>query len=333
MRNLMLKSLLSLLVGLFATGCGWGQGQAKDTFLWTKKHVSFVEKQPIWKKSEAEVHAYFGFDYRNFNDSMQDYHGDPLGPIVGIWKTTQYIGRKPNFKDCGERPELPESVVWNTPEYDEAVKIRRKKYEARMKCIRENTAIKEKSKTIKYYYARSTNNHQPIIPTRTEEHALYEAHMTFGPLGGVPLEKLSKAHQAIKDKLERWYCRGNVNNEGRKDCYRLPGKESSIYYKVRSILKEPKATDGMASAPWQSPDFIHDSPNGWEEIKGIEISKAQYDYLYEKYKQSPTKPIVFRLDNNAPDLSKEQKSYIKATTWDADSDDEAYENLLKEFYK
>jgi len=334
MRNLMLKSLLSLLVGLFATGCG--QAQAKDKFFWTRKHISFIELQPIWKNSEAEVHAYFGFDYRNFNDSFQEYHGDPLGPVVGIWKIAQYFGEKPNFKDCGEepkRPDVPAHIGLSSPEYKKFVqkfnKIRDNYYD----CRHGNELIKEKSKTIKYYYARSSNNYKPVIPPKVESHALYEAHMTFGPLGGIPLDKLSKAHQAIKDQLQRWYCLGSVNNAGDKGCYRLPGEESSIYYKVRSILKEPETSEGTASAPWKSPDFIHYHPQNWQEVKGVEINKAQYDYLYEKYKQSPTKPIVFRLDSNAPDLNEKQKAYIKATTWEADSNEQAYDNLLKAFYK
>ena len=330
MRNIMLKSFLGILVGFFVTSCGLGK--SKDAFLWTKKHISFVEQQPIWEKSEAEVHAYFGFDYRNFNDSMQDYHGDPLGPVVGIWKTVQFFGEKPAFRGCGKKPIIPDSA-FGTSEFKKAQKERnilRQKYKI---CIAHNNDTKEKSKTIKYYYARSLNNHKPIIPARAEDHALYEAHMTFGPLGGVPLEKLSQAHLAIKDQLKRWYSRGSVNNQGIKDCYRLPGEESSIYYKVRSILKDPESSEGMASAPWKSPDFIHHSPQNWEEIKGIEINKAQYDYLYGKYKKSPTKPIVFRLDDKAPALNKAQKAYIKATAWDADSNEQAYDNLLKEFYR
>lgn len=333
MRNLMFKSFLGLLVGFFVTSCGWGKDKDKDKFLWTKKHISFVEQTPIWKRSEDEVHAYFGLDYRNFNDSMQNYHGEPIGPIVGIWKTIQYSGGKPNFKDCIE-PKYPDHLKINSPEFKKAEEEYTKLFAEYNKCyFEDNATIEEKSKTIKYYYARSTNNHKPILPPRVEEHALYEANLSFGPLGGVPFESLSKEHQKIKGQLNRWYCLGSVNIQGIKDCYRLPGEESSIYYKVRSILKEPKTADGMASAPWQSPDFIHNSPQNWKEIKGIEINKAQYEYLYEKYKLSPTKPVVFRLDNDAPELNEEQKSYIKATTWDADSNDEAYKNLLKEFYK
>ena len=329
----MLKTLLGLLVGLFTAGCGWGQSP-KDKFFWTRKHISFIEQQPIWKNSEAEVYAYFGFDYRNFNDTFQEYHGDPLGPVAGIWEITQYFGNKPKFRECGKKPAWnPNGYKSSSQEYIDSEKQWDIETKKRKECININNDLKEKSKTIKYYYARSTDNYKPVILPRVEDHALYEAHLSFGPLGGIPLDKLSKEHQVIKDQLQRWYCLGSINNAGDKGCYRLPGEESSIYYKVRSLLKAPKNKDGMASAPWESPDPIHYSPDNWQEVKGIEINKAQYDYLYEKYKQSPTKPIVFRLDNNAPDLNEKQKAYIKATTWEADSNEQAYDNLLKAFYK
>jgi len=145
----MLKSLLGLLVGLFTAGCGWGQGQAKDKFFWTRKHVSFVEQQPIWKNSEAVVHAYFGFDYRNFNDTFQEYHGDPLGPIVGIWKTEQYFGETPSFKDCKKEPEypsLPNDMQRSSPEFANIVDKWGLERDLYYKCLEENTSMRPQYK-------------------------------------------------------------------------------------------------------------------------------------------------------------------------------------------
>jgi len=332
MRDIMFKSFFSFLVGLLFSSCGSSKASGKDTFLWTKKHISFVEKDTIWERSDSEVHAYFGMDYRNFNDSMQKYIGDPLGPIVGIWKINRYLGEKPKFKNCGEEPKIPESA-FGTSDFEkiqEQTNILENKYRD---CRDNNFNLKDKFTLVNYYYARSTNNHKPIIPHRPEGHALYEANIAFGPLGGIPFEKLNDEHQKIKEQLERWYCFDLYDVSGEKECYRLPGNESSIYYKVRSILKQEETSEGMASAPWQSPDYVHNSPYDWQEIKGIEITKEQYEYLYEKYKQSPKKPIIFRLDIDAPDLNDEQKSYIDTTRWDADTDEEAYQSILKDFYQ
>jgi hypothetical protein len=98
-----------------------------------------------------EVKAYFGFDYRNFNDTFQEYHGDPLGPIVGIWKTVQYSGKKPNFKDCGEEPKYAHALDKyriNTPEYEVAEKnYTRDRYNSKVRnktnspCLSKNLPV------------------------------------------------------------------------------------------------------------------------------------------------------------------------------------------------
>ena len=230
---------------------------------------------------------------------------------------------KPDFKDCGKKPKIPESA-FGTSSFDEAQKrntIQRRKY---YKCLEENTTIKEKSKAIKYYYARTPNNKQPNIPPREPNHAIYEVNLSFGPLGDVMESALSNEQKKIKGQLQQWT---EIIAEKSYTYYYLPGKESNLYYSVRSILKSPQAAEGFASSPWLSPDSLMTSPQDWHEVTGIKITKAQYEYMF-----SHCEGTVFgcHLADGTPDLSAEQKAYIKTTTWDIDNDIEAREAYAEE---
>lgn len=328
----MIKTLISLLAGLTAVACGKSTSTQKDSALLFRAHASIVPIKPNWKEAEIKYLSYFG-KYRHSADPVQNYYGDPLGPIVAIWKVTHFLGEKPDFIKCIE-PKVPHEIVeelggFDSPEYKKAKKEYGKLYAKYNKCyFEDNRLLEEKTKKISYYYARTPKNHQPNIPPREPNHAIYEVNLSFGPLGGVIESGLMDEQKAIKDQLDQWGCRNAFDIPGKtKTCYRLPGKESNLYYSVRSILKNPEAAKGLASSPWQLPDFITDVPQDWHEVTGIEITKIQYEHMFNHCEGT-----VFgcHLADGTPDLNAKQKAYIKTTTWDVDNDIEAREAYAEE---
>lgn len=329
MKDIMIRSLITLIASLFLTACGKkGINVKGDSDLLFDVHTSVLPQEPNWKEPELKQRIYFG-KYLHSSDRVQKYFGDPLGAIVAIWKITHYLGEKPNFKNCGKepkRPSVPAHISLSSPEYENFVQVFNKTRDSYYDCRHTNKAITEKTKKITYYYARSPQIHQPVLPPRVKNHSVYEVHVSYGPLSGVPLERLPEVLKAKKDQLTPWpwHCYW-LNTDRPKNCYRLPGNENNLFYKVRNILKEPPTKGGMSSSPWQEIEDIRLSPENWEEIKSIEISKAQYDYMQKRCK------YVFScyLDDKAPDLTEEQKSYIKATAWDIDTDEKARNEFIK----
>ncbi|MCF6191215.1 MAG: hypothetical protein L3J51_12115 [Cocleimonas sp.] len=130
----------------------------------------------------------------------------------------------------------------------------------------------------------------------------------------------------MKDQLESEPC-----HQYGKDttCYRMQGEDSHLYYTVRSILKSGSGEKGKVSSPWKPRKFIEEESRTWQEIKGIEITKAQYDYMQTRCDG------VFScyLDDKAPDLTAEQKEYIKATSWELDTNVDARNALIKKAKK
>ena len=318
----MLKILLILGAALFLLACGKTVLAKKgDKYIWLEEHSSYPKTQPHWKKYELKHKTYFG-QYTYFNDHFNDYYGDPLGPIVAIWEVTQYLGEEPKFKDCGKEPKISDKVVIGTPEYKQEKSEWSKKYDSYYSCLDENESIKQKSKTITYYYARSTNNYLPILPPRPKNHGVYEINISFGPMGDIPLEGLSLEEKKRKDQLDGTPCHWRGVDT---TCYRLPGKDNHLYYTVRSMLKSDASEKGKVSATWKVAGQIRKISHQWQEIKGIEISKAQYDYMKTRCEG------IFScyLDDKAPGLTEKQKDYIKATAWELDTNVEARNALIK----
>jgi len=319
----MLKILLILGATLFLLACGKSVLAKKgDHYIWLEAHSSYPNTPPYWKKNELAFKSYFG-RYRYFGDHFNEYYGDPIGPISGIWSVTRYLGEEPEFKDCGKKPKISDKLVIGTPEYKQEKSEWSKKYDSYYSCLDDNEAIKQTSKTITYYYARSTNNYLPILPPRPENHGVYEIHVSFGPMGWIEASKgLNEEQQANIDQLESETCHRHGKD---MTCYRLPGENSHLYYTVRSILKSGQGEEEKISSPWKRRKFIDDEVHQWQEIKGIEITKAQYDYMQTRCNNS----FSCYLDDKAPDLTDEQKAYIKATAWELDTNVDARDALIK----
>ena len=323
----MLKTLLILGAALFLLACGKTVLAKKgDKYIWLKAHSSYPNIQPYWKENKVDYKVYFG-KYSHFNDLFNNHYGDPIGPVVAVWEVNRYLGEEPKFRDCGEKPIWnPKKFKSNTSEYKNSEKQWDTANKERRKCIENNVNLKQKAKTITYYYARSTNNQLPVLPDRIENHALYEIHLSFGSMGKILARGLSKEEHAQKDKLYSEPCyRYGIDDT----CYRLSGEDSHLYYTVRSILKKGKTQKGKVSAAWEHAKNIEEEPHTWQEIKGIEITKAQYDTMKTRCEG------VFScyLDDKAPDLTAEQKAYIKATEWDIDTDESARNALIKKTEK
>jgi len=312
----MLKTLLIISAIILLTACGKSLlAKKSDKSLRFKVHSSIAPQQPNWARAEIKKVCVFG-QYPYNPDSFHRYRGDPQGSIVAAWEITHYLGNKPDFRDC-VKPDSPSEVAkrygFDSPVFKKAEREYDKLYAQYNKCyFEDNRMLEEKSKTLTYFYARSPQSHKLVIPEPEKRHAMYEANLNLGPLGGVPLDKLPENLKAIKDQLIPSFCYGLYSStEGKewRDCYRLPGNESSIYYQIRSLLKSTDPSKGMPT-----PDYIHNSPENWQEIKGITLTKEQFLYM----KKRCEKTARCFLDENAPDLTNEQKAYIKATTWDTD---------------
>ena len=334
----MLKILLVIATTLLLLACGKTVLAKKgDKHIWLNVHHNYFEDTLHWREYEIDTfRIYFGkYDLvkhqgSKYNrDIFNNWYGDPLGPIVAVWEVTRYLGEEPSFKECikpDDPIEIAKKYGLGSPEYikvEKSYKDSRKKY---YHCIDDNEAIKQKSKTITYYYARSTNNYLPKLPKRPQNHALYDIQISFGPMGGIVERGLTEKEKANKDQLYSEPC----HRYGKDDtCYRLAGEDSHLYYTARSVLKKEQATDGKASSSWKQTKFIREEPHKWEEIEGIEITKAQYDYMQTRCEG------VFScyLDDKAPELTDKQREYIKATAWDIDTDDKARDALIKKAEK
>lgn len=331
----MLKLLLVLVVAVLLLACGKTVLAKKkgDKVIWFDVHNDYLDNQPRWKDNEVEAFTiYFGKYYLShyyksggnfYKDIFNEWYGDPYGPIVAIWRVARYPGERPSFEDCGKEPkypEPPENILLSSPEFTEMKKKHRELRKKYYDCHARNDDMVEKSKSFTYYHARSTNKHVPEMPGRSENHMLYDIHISLGPIGAIRPQDLSEADRANKEQLQAMPC---VNGD---DCYRLAGKDSSLYYTARSIETNPPTKDGMASSPWKRPGLIRTAPHQWEEIEGIEISKAQYEYLQsrcDRYQEGFEGMIFCRLDDTVPNLTLSQQTYARATTWVMDNDEEA----------
>ena len=322
------KTLLIIIITALLIACyELPFGEKGDKHLWLNGYSNYFDPEPSWGNSTVDATKYFG-QYNGFGDLFQSYNGEPHGPIAAVWRVTTFPGEKPGLRDCEAiKPksgvEIGKKYGYDSPE----LKFSRENYERLYgeysKCGRENYALKQEAKSYTYYYARSTDQYIPILPPRPTNHALYETSLSFSPMADVRLSGLTEELKAKKDQLEQHPCMRFPDSE---TCYRLPGNDSSLYYAVRSILAKPKADNGAASSAWQVPDSVREVPLQWHEIKGITISKEQYEYLNERCKGSP---FDCRLDSAMPNLTPEQKQYSKATEWDIDTDEKALAALIK----
>ncbi len=328
MNKLIFKTLLVLSITALIVACDkLPLAKKGDKYLWLTSHVGYPDPEPSWHTGQLDYQAYFG-KYQGFGDLFQDYYGDPIGPIVAVWRVTTYPGVKPEFRDC--EAIKPKSSVdigrkygFDSPEAKHSLDNYGRLYGEYNDCGRANYAKRQEAKAYVYYYARSPNNYLPILPSRPESHALYDINVSFGPIGDVSFSGLNTEQQAIKDQLSPKPCRRRPDSE---TCYRLTGADSSLYYMVRSIYSAAKDGSGKAASNWQHPESLRVSPQQWHEIKGISISKEQYESLEERCKQSPFNCYLDTVDG---ELTATQQQYIKTVAWDIDTDQKAVDALIK----
>ncbi len=328
MNNLIFKTLLVLSITALIVACDkLPLAKKGDKYLWLTGHANYPNGTPNWGQSEVKPTAYFG-KYDGSGGLFQDYYGDPIGPIVAVWRVTTYPGVKPEFRDCEAiKPTFQKNLKFNSPEYNEAMENHGRLYGEYNECRQERHKQRQEAKAYVYYYARSPGNYLPILPSRPESHALYDINVSFGPIGDVSLSGLNTEQQATRDQLSPKPCRRRHRS---KTCYRLPGADSSLYYMVRSIHSATKDGSGKAASNWQHPEPIRVSPRQWYEIKGISISKEQYESLEERCKQSPFNCYLDTVDGERSGLiTATQQQYIKAVAWDIDTDEKAVDALIK----
>jgi len=299
----------------------------KDDGIRYVTHHSIIPQKSSWKRAKFKQISYFG-RYRSSSDFFHNYLGDPYGPIVGIWQVARHSGEKPDLNDCGKEPQYPDkpkNILRSSPEFGKLEDQWMFKRKAFYSCLEKNTKIEEQATNYSYYYARSTDNYVVVAPKRVEEHALYEINASFGPKIEVSTQGLRPEHISEKDQLYYADCRLLGLKNADKSCYRLPGEDSHLYYNIRSILKNPDK-DEFASS-YQSMPLITSVPAKWEEIKGIQITKAQYEWLEKRCIE-----YIFNcyMDETAPELTEGHKAYIKATEWKLDTNYDLRDKLAAE---
>jgi len=286
------------------------QGHQTDEWLLLYLHESIVPQKPNWDSADFKQLSYFA-RYRASADKFHRYGGDPIGPIVGIWQIKRYLGEKPQELVCGEEPKYPKN-----PPGIQISSLAFKKLEDQWSNKRDEFYICHQNNN-------NSNNYAIVAQPRPANHASYQVHMSFGPLVGVATQALLPEQLEIKDQLYYADCRKLGLPHADKSCHRLTGEDSNLYYHIRSLLKNTQSSE-ESSSPYQDAPLINTIPVKWEEIKGIEISASQYEYLEKRCQ------LVFEcyLDDKAPELTDEQKAYIKATAWDMDTNFTLQDQLI-----
>ena len=273
-----------------------------DKYFWLTAHAFIPQNKDDWNLNKAVFKGYVG-QYYGFGDIIQPYQGKPEGPLVMVWQIITHPAPKPQIEEC-LRPtdDLHIDIHKERDKWDAAMA----KHEA---CYKDRVAKKEASTKRKYFYARSLLDQIITLPAPAPGHSHYDMHISYGPLGDVPLEGLTQEQLLHKEKLTSSSC---VRTPSENTCYRLPGHDTSVYYTVRSIRKaQANPERGEVVSEWEVADDIRDQPHSWKAIHGIQINKAQYEYLRERCNRIKWWNKKCFLDEAAPDLNNDQLVYIR----------------------
>ncbi len=138
-----------------------------------------------------------------------------------------------------------------------------------------------------YYYAATPKGETNILPERPKNHWEYEIYAFFGHL------------YLFEDGLDVENFQGDgihYTEPGRPDRFRI-GEVDSFYYFVQSRL------------PSDTPSWTQNQE--WHEVKGIEITKEQFESL-ECSSEINNDDCTPFLTENTPGLTPEQLAYVKA---------------------
>ena len=249
----------------------------------------------------------------------QEFKGMPEGSIGSLWKITYIKGGPPDYdKLCGKEPKKPRRWTqeeWKQSgakekrekEWEEYIKKRRRYYS----CVEKVQEDAEKRKRSRYFYARSTPDHKIVYQPKKEGHEYWEATIYNGRVSDLTVDALSEEQKKNIKKLRAHPCYKYDELYGvrQKECYDLPGKESSIYYVIRSIPVYRSGLTGDELIEQLSyRDILIAPPVEWTEIEGIEIDKAMYDYLKERCRIGEE---FCTLDYYEGPMTQKQREYVK----------------------
>ena len=308
-----MRTVRFAVISLLLAGCSTGH---KDEYFGVKSKcmppLHTEEGDLIDVRSDVWVGQYMNME----GGGTQEFKGMPKGSIGSLWKITYIKGGPPDYKKlCGKRP------VWkdwtreqllaegakerNKKEWEEYWKIEEK----RRACVEKVQADAEKRKKSRYFYARSTPDHKIVYQPKKKGHEYWEATIYNGRVSDLTVDALSEEQKRNIKSLDSHPCYRFGNKRRGDTCYDLPGKESSIYYVIRSIpvyrygLTEDELIEQLSYR-----DILIAPPVEWTEIEGIEIDKAMYDYLKERCRIGEE---FCTLDYYEGPMSKKQREYVK----------------------
>jgi len=150
-----------------------------------------------------------------------------------------------------------------------------------------------KGKPSRYFYARSFPNQGVRAKDRHFwSDWQYFAYVSFGPM--------SLYEDVVTEDMKPYAKHYETAPSGLK--LYITGKETSFYYYVNEERVRPNAT-----------------PLPWIEVPGIEITQNQFEILHERC-DGPWQKMRCFMDMSFPDLTEEQKHYIRAH----EHEDDAY---------
>jgi len=246
--------------------------------------------------------------------STQPFEGMPKGSIGSFWKVTYLKGGKPDFdKLCGERPKHKEYTRDELINESDRIERERAMYYKvkgeRWDCYKKEQAKSKKREITHYYYARSKPKHTILYGKKKPDHGNWEATIYSGRVGDLTVDALSSEQKKNLGKFRSHHCYQFGSTRRGEKCYDLPGKESNIYYTVRSMSKYRNDMPEEEDNRWWNEylDIRIASPVKWTEIEGIEIDKPMYDYLKDHCGYGETLCV---LDQYKGKMTAKQKSYV-----------------------
>ncbi len=300
---------------LLFTGCSMGH---KDEYFGVKSKcmppLHTADGDLIDVRSDVWVGQYMNME----GGGSQEFKGMPEGSIGSLWKITYIKGGLPDYdKLCGKEPVwkdwtreqlLAEGADerWKK-EWQKYIKKRRRYYS----CVDKVQEDAEKRKRSRYFYARSTPDHKIVYQPKKEGHEYWEATIYNGRVSDLTVDALSEEQKKNIKKLRAHPCYKYDELYGvrQKECYDLPGKESSIYYVIRSIpVYRSGLTEDELIEQLSYRDILIAPPVEWTEIEGIEIDKAMYDYLKERCRIGEE---FCTLDYYEGPMTQKQREYVK----------------------
>ncbi|BAK74048.1 hypothetical protein [Arcobacter sp. L] len=308
-RNIFLLLIISFMTGCTALKSNKGS-YTTTTYLEPIRYDKENGGHLVVSENNTK-HVVFKFRPTDDENNKEAQNGYAEYPFLAYWKIGRNpLGMDPDYKECGEEPELAKYKLELGKEYREKeMEIyyqTKRKYRA---CTDNVTETFNSQTTYKYYYAKMPENHEVIYPAKSDMYYRWNLFFYIGGVNDLSIEAVPNEYKRTLEKLRTHEC----HKWGDPICYDLPNGDKNIYY---AINEESYIIEDNKKVPKNrySMDVRVSEPLNWIEIVGIEINKDMFDYLEKVCKRT-----FFCHFNDYPgDLTAEQKDYVEKVKWSKD---------------